>query len=743
MYTIHGWLLDLYTHPRHGKTCLWIIQQDGTRTCLQHTFPGIFYVSGTAAQLQRAENYLYARFAAHMQVTQEHRQQTIQADGQPVLAVRTPNPLVMQRVFHSLENELPALDYYNVDLNASLYYAAQYGLFALCRLSLQVDERQHMLDAAVEESPWNLDTAAPPLRIMRLVPNHNPRAQPPTQIMLSIENQQFTLTYQSNEELARKIAPFLRRYDPDVLLTDYGDGYLLHALQVGSEGWIEPLPLNRDLQAPLQILKERSYHSYGQLFYRPQAVFLSGRHHIDMESSFFWQDSGLEGILEVARVTAQSLQRTARTTPGTGISSMQIVEALRSDILVPYKKQIPERERSAVNLLQHDMGGLIMQPIIGLHANVGAVDFISMYPSLMVRCNISPECVPHGLHETHDQPGLIPRTLAPLLDKRVKLKLRMQTLADKNPQKQYDKMRSEALKWLLVTCFGYLGYKNARFGRIESHEAVTGAGREALLLAKEVAEEMDFLVLHAIVDSLFVQRADCTDKTDFDPLLDAIAARTGLPIGTDGVFRWVAFPPSRMDARVSVPNRYFGVFQDGSLKVRGIEARRRDVPPFIKDTQMEALRILAQAPTLAETSRFLPEAFDYSARRRRLLALNRVEPSELVIRHKLSRALEDYRMATPASIAARELLAHGKDPQPGEVIHFLHTRGNPPARLWQPGSPLTAKDIDPRLYLRIFDRAMETILGLFEERFPEVRKAGHQYALPVKNARPLLPHLAK
>ena len=45
---------------------------------------------------------------------------------------------------------------------------------------------------------------------------------------------------------------------------------------------------------------------------------------------------------------------------------------------------------------------------------------------------------------------------------------------------------------MLVTCFGYLGYRNARFGRIEAHEAVTAFGREKLLTAKEICEENGF-----------------------------------------------------------------------------------------------------------------------------------------------------------------------------------------------------------------------------------------------------------
>ena len=40
---------------------------------------------------------------------------------------------------------------------------------------------------------------------------------------------------------------------------------------------------------------------------------------------------------------------------------------------------------------------------------------------------------------------------------------------------------------MLVTCFGYTVYKNAKFGRIEVHEKITGRSREILLQTKEIA----------------------------------------------------------------------------------------------------------------------------------------------------------------------------------------------------------------------------------------------------------------
>jgi DNA polymerase-2 len=63
--------------------------------------------------------------------------------------------------------------------------------------------------------------------------------------------------------------------------------------------------------------------------------------------------------------------------------------------------------------------------------------------------------------------------------------------AGRDMVRQY-KERQEILKWLLITSFGYQGYRNARFGRIESHETICAYGRELLLRAKELAECFNF-----------------------------------------------------------------------------------------------------------------------------------------------------------------------------------------------------------------------------------------------------------
>ena len=320
-------------------------------------------------------------------------------------------------------------------------------------------------------------------------------------------------------------------------------------------------------------------------------------------------------------------------------------------------------------MIKSDKGGLIYQPLIGVHHDVAQIDFASMYPSIMVNHNISPETTPlHGLTGKADLPdGLVPQTLRPLLEKRLTLKNILLELNPRDCRVKSLKARSAALKWLLVVCFGYLGYKNARFGKIESHEAVTAISRELMMQAKEVAEDMGFEVLHMYVDSLFVQKNGLRTQKDFAPLLEAIQTQTGIPIALEGVYRWVAFLPSRGDSRVPVPNRYFGVFQDGSVKYRGIEARRRDSPPWVTRTQLAVLDCLAQARTLDEVPAYLPEAQALVRGAKRNLKRERVPLEYLVVTQKLSRAVEEYKTPSPAARAAMQLQAAGRNCCAGTV----------------------------------------------------------------------------
>jgi len=717
-----GWFLDLYSSPGEGIV-LWLLGDDGVRCRLRQHFPVTFYADGPPERLRQLWRFLQAQ-PVPVELRRVERRELFHPEPLSLLSIQVSQPSAQPPLFRKAAKIFPDLTFYDTDIQLALRHAAVYDTFPLARCKMTVDQDDLVHNIEVLDSPWDLDAPRPPLRVLRMRPDCDPNRSEPCHLLLDFERYNYRLALESPRPLLVNLRALLKRHDPDLLLTSWGDTWLLPRLLELSKAHGLPLPLSRDPKFGAAHRPERTYFSYGQVIYRGQQVHLFGRWHLDGRNVMLWDDYQLEGSLEVARVSSLPLQTAARVSPGTAISSMQILTALRMDILVPWHKQQAERPKTALDMFAADQGGLVYQPTVGLHQDVAGIDFISMYPGIMVRFNISPETAgakppnPNDLEVIEapygeDGPGLVPRTLSPLLGKRIAFKNRMASTPRWNPLRKSYEARASAQKWLLVTCFGYLGYKNARFGRIEAHEAVTAYGREALLRAKEAAEEMGYEVLHMYVDGMWVKKDGAATVKALQPLLERIAERTGLPIALDAIYRWVAFLPSRIDRRVPVANRYFGVYQDGTLKVRGIEARRRDASPFVVDTQLKILGLLASSRRREDLEASLEQVF--ALLRRKLVDLRRgwVPLEDLLVKQKLSRELDEYRVPSPSARAALQLQTAGKNLRAGQSVRFLYTRGKPGVHAWDLPHPPERAALDLDHYKELLLRAAESVLEPF------------------------------
>lgn len=738
MNEYEGWLLDVYAGGPEG-IILWLLGGDGRRCRFRQHFPITFYAAGPQPRLHQAWHYLHSRYTA---VTLSYSQRTDLFTGQlNVLTVQIPQPSILPAIFHALQTCCPDLDYYDADIPLPLRYAATYNLFPLAYCRLTADETGQIQTILPLESPWAVEPSTPPLRLMHIEPNCDPGHAEPAYLTIRSQQQQTRLPLHPRRLLPVSLHAAIQRHDPDLILTRWGDTWLFPLLQtISRQHRQHRFNPNRDQSRQPFQRPSHSYFTYGQVVYRGQQTFLFGRWHIDQQNSVMFGDYGLAGILEQARVTGLPVQEVARKSPGAGITAMQIQTALRQGILVPHQKQQAEAYKSARDLLRSDRGGLVYQPLIGVHRDVAEIDFISMYPSIMVRFNVSPETVGKkgpaaqivpelGVPIDQSRAGLVPRTLQPLLAKRIAIKQQLAALERRDCRYQPLKARAAALKWLLVVCFGYLGYKNARFGRIESHEAVTAYGREALLRAKETAEEMGFTVLHMYVDGLWVKREAGNTSDMLPDLLEAITAHTGLPIALEGVYRWIAFLPSRLDTRVPVPNRYFGVFQDGRSKTRGIELRRHDTPLFIAKLQTAVLQHLARTDT--PPALLLPALVPLLRRYLAALRTGQIPLEQLLITQRLSRTLDVYRTPSPAARAAAQLAAAGKQRRPGQGIRFLYTRDPSGVCAWDLPEPPPVTAVDVERYTELLLRAVYTLLQPFgiEEKMLRDWVKGNAYQM--------------
>jgi DNA polymerase-2 len=672
-----GWLLDVY--PDRAGMVVWFLDDDGRRLRLIDPFHPTFYISGPRSALAAALRLVH-RSRLPVEIRRVERRELGSPEPIPVVEVAVHEPNRFPTLVRTLLRQCDQVQCYHVDVSLPQRYFYDRGLFPLARCEADATPEGLMQSIHATDSPWDTDYVTPPLTLLELTldgSSPNPNHGGAFNLVVRVDGEERSLEGDTNAELVRRLDEVLHRDDPDVLLTDWGDSYLLPRLLDVADRLQIPLALNRERSRAVDVRPPRSFFSYGRILANAGARLLYGRLHLDRHNSFILSETGLAGLIEQARVAKVPLQHMARTTTGTGITSMQLEAAHREGILIPYRKREPEEFKSALELLQTDHGGLVFAPVLGYHDHVGELDFASMYPTIMTRFNISPEtvncaCCAHdpaarvpesGHHTCRRREGLVPRVLRPLLEKRARYKRQMATAGDPATRSGLDQ-RQIALKWLLVVSFGYLGYKNARFGRIEAHESVTAYSREVLLQAKETAEAGGYRMLHAIVDALWLHKPGAT-RADYEELARAITARTGLPIVLEGVYRWIGFLPSRVNPRMPVPNQFVGVFENGTMKIRGLEVRRSDAPGVVKRAQGDLLRCLAKAHSAAELRTRMPEALAIIRAYRAYLREGCVRLDELVIATSVSQDPREYQHRTRTALAAHDLLAHGVDSNPG------------------------------------------------------------------------------
>jgi len=337
--------------------------------------------------------------------------------------------------------------------------------------------------------------------------------------------------------------------------------------------------------------RERTFTSYGRINHRRSGFMIHGIPHIDRKTSFLFSEGGLDGLATVSRLTSLPLFHTARITPGTAVSAYEVRKALENGIMIPLYKDDHESAKTLDSFIEADRGGLYLQPVPGIYENVTELDFSSMYPSIIVRYNLSPETINErcmksyriedlGYEVCMDRVGKLPMFLSNLLNLRLyckKMKMNNETYRRKDA----------VLKWMLLTSFGYTGYKNAKFGRIEVHEAITSIGRSILTKSVNIAEEEGFHVIHGIVDSLWLQ-----GEGNIESVMRRIEESSRLKISLEGRYRWIVFLPTRDGS--GALNRYFGLMDDGKFKVRGIEMRRSDFPEICKKMQADILGVYSK-----------------------------------------------------------------------------------------------------------------------------------------------------
>jgi len=246
-----------------------------------------------------------------------------------------------------------------------------------------------------------------------------------------------------------------------------------------------------------------------------------------------------------------------------------------------------------------------------------------------------------------------------------------------------------------------------------------------------MAEDRGFSVIHGIVDSLWLKREGASSE-DYLRLSQEISEKVDLPLDFAGLYKWIVFLPSKTHPNVPVLNRYYGAKEDGTIKVRGLEVRRRDTPKFVYDAQLKMIKALASADDSKGFVEKIPDALNVVKEYRKKLLDGEVPVWDLVVTKRLSKDLKNYTQKVSQVIAGEQLQKKGFEVSAGKSVKFLFTSAkNKRYRRRVKAKELIEETTSPdvRKYLLLLYSASSNILSPFGYSQESVHNyvKGHKY----------------
>lgn len=252
-----------------------------------------------------------------------------------------------------------------------------------------------------------------------------------------------------------------------------------------------------------------------------------------------------------------------------------------------------------INREEQAVGGMVIEPEIGLFENVAVFDFKSLYPSIintfkidpysLIKKDINPIKTPSGYQYSKTE-NILPDVIEKLLHERQMAK-----------DKGFNSL-SQAIKILMNSFYGVMGSSRSRFYHSDLAQSITQSGHWILNRSKDFFENKGYRVLYGDTDSLFV-KFDFKPETKeidelvkdlnyyFDALLrDEFNVESKLDLEFEKLFDKIFFSLMR-NATGGAKKRYAGIINH-ELQFVGMEYVRSDWTKLAKSFQYSLFEAL-------------------------------------------------------------------------------------------------------------------------------------------------------
>ncbi|OUJ19077.1 DNA polymerase PolB3 [Methanonatronarchaeum thermophilum] len=378
----------------------------------------------------------------------------------------------------------------------------------------------------------------------------------------------------------------------------------------------------------------------------------------------------LPNQLEFSKLTKQFADDISKMGRGRQVEWYLIAKAYEQNELVPNRMGYRSSSKNTY------LGGFVLEPEKGLHENVVSLDFSSMYPSLMISYNISPDTyIPpdqktnqKNLYEApevghrfrRDREGFFTEILEELLNHRAKIKEKIKKAETSETRKSL-KVREKAIKTLTNSFYGYTGWGAARWYKKECAEATTAWGREMINKAIETAEKKDLKVIYGDTDSIFIKKTKEKNE-EISKIAEKLATELNqtlpLEIEIEKNYKTIFFTEKK--------KRYAGLDQNEEIYIRGLEVRRGDWCDLAREMQQKVIEIILKNKNPEKAVKEVKKTIQK-------LKNGEISIDKLVIRKTLSKKISKYESRQAHVHAAEKAEKQGIEVGPGTKIAFIVT----------------------------------------------------------------------
>ncbi|MGI0016274.1 MAG: DNA polymerase domain-containing protein, partial [Nitrososphaera sp.] len=379
-------------------------------------------------------------------------------------------------------------------------------------------------------------------------------------------------------------------------------------------------------------------------------------------------------------------------------------EHRRRKELIPSRAELSAKgEASTTAIIKEKKyrGGLVVEPIPGVHFNVVVVDFASLYPSIIKVHNLSYETI-NCPHEScrkdpkqkvegtshwicKERHGLTSLLIGSLRDLRVSYYKHLSK--DKTipiEERQLYNVVSQAIKVILNASYGVMGAEIFPLYCLPVAEATAALGRDTTIQTINKCKEIGIQVIYGDTDSLFLKNPSSAGVEEISAWAKN---KLGVDLETDKEYRYAAFS--------ELKKNYIGVLKDGTVDVKGLTGKKSHTPPFIRKAFNETLDILSNVESendFVAAKEKIKEIIRGSARK---LKAREIALADLTFNVMIGKAPKDYgkKIGTsgkldeksakvpqhrllPQHIKAVMLLPNWESIKSGHIISFVKTKGS-------------------------------------------------------------------